>query len=31
MFADLLKLLIENETSIVRAKESLRTRPTWNN
>lgn len=31
LFADLLKLLIENETSIFRAKESLRTRATWNN
>jgi len=31
MFADLIKLLIENEVTIFRAKESLRTRATWNN
>jgi len=31
LFADLIKLLIDNEVTVYRAKESLRTRTTWNN
>lgn len=31
LFADLIKLLIDNEVIVYRAKESLRTRTTWNN
>lgn len=31
LFADLIKLLIDNEVTVYRAKESLRTRATWNN